>query len=242
MTSIGEERFRSGLEDYWARRDAQTAKQKASGKVDAGTRGSVTGGAHLHALTALIGEVFVENGFSRDSIRTKGMELPGFYRPTKNWDLVVVERGILVAAIEFKSQVGSVGNNFNNRTEEAIGNAIDLRRAYAAGSLGEVPPWLAYAFVLEEAPQSSRPVRVAPTSFATDTAFAGTSYRDRYQILCRRLLSEGLYDAAWLVISSRVPGSHITEPDTSLSFAALEAAIAKRAAFIRRLRGGGCGV
>ena len=54
-----------------------------------------------------------------------------FYRPTKKWDLVVIDRGMLVAAVELKSQVGpSFGNNFNNRTEEAIGNAVDVWRAY----------------------------------------------------------------------------------------------------------------
>jgi hypothetical protein len=235
VTSIAEGRFQAAIDEYWATREAQTAKQLASGKADAGTRGSVTGGAHLHALTTLIGEIFVENGFPRHSIRLKGMELPGFYRPTKNWDLVVIEGNILVAAIELKSQVGSVGNNFNNRTEEAIGNAIDLRRAYEAGLLGRVPPWLGYVFVLEESPKSNNPVRIASTPFNTDEVFARTSYRDRYQVLCRRLLSDGLYDAACFVTTSRVAGSRMMQPDPALSFAALQEAITKRAAFVRGL-------
>jgi Restriction endonuclease XhoI len=237
MTSFAEDRFQIALDEYRVTREAQTAKQLASGRIDAGTRGSVTGGAHLHALANLLGEIFVENGFAPQSIKQKGMELPGFYRPTKNWDLVVVERGILVAAIELKSQSGSVSNNFNNRTEEAIGNALDLRRAYQAGSLGGVPPWLGYVFVLEESPKSNSPVRVASTPFGTDEAFRHTSYQDRYQILCRRLVSDGLYDAACFVTTSRVAGSRITHPDPSLSFSALQAAIADRAASVRRLLG-----
>jgi hypothetical protein len=236
MTSFAEERFQAAINDYWTTREAQTAKQLASGKVDAGTRGSVTGGAHLHALTTLIGEIFIESGFQRNSIRQKGMELPGFYRPTKNWDLVVFEEDILVAAIELKSQVGSVSNNFNNRTEEAIGNAIDLRRAYEAGLLGKVHPWLGYVFVLEESTQSSNAVRIARTPFATDEDFTGTSYRDRYQILCRRLVRDGLYDAACFVTTSRVPGSRMTQPDPTLSFTALQQAIAERVAFVRGLQ------
>lgn len=236
MASIAEGRFQAAIDEYWATREAQTAKQKAAGKVDAGTRGSVTGGTHLHALTALLAEVFVESGFPEYSVKPKGMELPGFYRPTKNWDLVVFEGDILVAAIELKSQVGSVSNNFNNRTEEAIGNAIDLRRAYEAGLLGRVPPWLGYVFVLEESPQSSNPVRVGSTPFTTDAAFSGTSYRDRYQILCRRLVSDGLYDAACFATSSRIPGSRIGQPDPALSFAAFQEAIADRIAFIRTLQ------
>ncbi|WP_430626426.1 PaeR7I family type II restriction endonuclease [Sulfobacillus thermotolerans] len=56
------------------------------------------------------------------------LELPGFYRPAKQWDLVVVRHhpsGVkrLVATIEVKSHVGSFSNNFNNRTEEAMGSS-----------------------------------------------------------------------------------------------------------------------
>ncbi|TCM33223.1 PaeR7I family type II restriction endonuclease [Kribbella sp. VKM Ac-2568] len=57
--------------------------------------------------------------------RSAVIPLPGFYRRAKEWDIVTY-RGILVAAVECKSQVGSFGNNFNNRTEEAIGNAVSI--------------------------------------------------------------------------------------------------------------------
>ena len=99
----------------------------------------------------------MEAGFAPSAIRrTGGIELPGFYRPTKSWDLVVIENDILVAAIEFKSQVGpSFGNNFNNRTEEALGNAVDVWRAYEEGTFGSVRPWLGYIFFLEEAKKST---------------------------------------------------------------------------------------
>jgi len=206
--------------------------------IDAGTRGTVTGGGHLDDLAVLLEEIFIESGFPPQAIRrSNGVELPGFYRPTKKWDLVVIDDGILVAAIELKSQVGpSFGNNFNNRTEEAIGNAIDLRRAYEAGSLGTVPPWLGYVFLLEEAPRSTVPVRVAATPFQTDGAFSNTSYKERYQILCRRILSDGLYDAACFVTSTKDPASPIHQPDPALSFNALRSAIAARAAYIRELR------
>ena len=51
--------------------------------------------------------------------------------------MLVIDRDQLIAALEFKSQVGpSFGNNFNNRTEEAIGTAHDLWTAYREGALG----------------------------------------------------------------------------------------------------------
>lgn len=236
MTSIFEDQIQAGLNDWLAIRNAQTAKQLASGKMDAGTRGAVTGGAHLHSLTQAIGEMFVASGIQPHSIKARGMELPGFYRPSKNWDLVVVEDGVLVAAIEFKSQVGSFGNNFNNRTEEAIGNAVDLRRAYEAGFLGTVPPWIGYVFVVEDSPKSANPVRVARTPFQTDSVFTGTSYQDRYQLLLRRLVREGLYDAACFLTQSQVPGTLMSQPDPTLSIESLEKAITERVTFIRGIR------
>jgi len=62
------------------------------------------------------------------------LELPGYYRSEKKWDLIALSGGELVAAMEFKSQVGpSFGNNFNNRCEEAIGSATDFWVAFREG-------------------------------------------------------------------------------------------------------------
>ena len=234
-------RFEQAVRSYWRVRDAQAAKQLEAGKVDAGTRGSVTGGGHLDAVAELLEELFIAAGFSPHAVRrTSSIELPGFYRPTKKWDLVVVDEGRLVAAIELKSQVGpSFGNNFNNRTEEAIGNAVDVWRAYEEGTFGGVRPWLGYIFLLEEAPKSTAPVRVAKSVFPVEPVFHSTSYKDRYGILCQRLMRERLYDAACFITSSREPDSPIHQPDTELSFAAFSAAIAGRAAFIKALPPGG---
>ena len=238
MSSPAEARFEAAVRSYWQVRDAQAARQVASGKVDAGTRGAVTGGGHLNGVATLLEELFIENGFPAHTIkRTSSIELPGFYRPTKKWDLVVIDDGKLVAAIELKSQVGpSFGNNFNNRTEEAIGNAVDVWRAYEEGTFGGVRPWLGYVFLLEEDPRSTAPVRLAKTVFPVERVFENTSYKDRYRILCQRLVRERLYDVACFSTSSRVPGSPIHQPDPELSFNALRAAIAGRATFIKALK------
>ena len=64
----------------------------------------------------------------------------------------MVSDGQLVTAMEFKSQVGpSFGNNFNNRSEEAIGSATDIWVAYREGRFGKTPtPFLGYFFLLED--------------------------------------------------------------------------------------------
>lgn len=141
--------------------------------------------------------------------RTGIIPLPGFYRRAKNWDIVVTFERILVAAIECKSQVGSFGNNFNNRTEEAIGNAVDLWRGYEAGYVGNVRPWLGFVFVIEHAPNSTSIVRDQGTPvYRTDPVFDNSSYIDRYGILFDRLVRERLYDATCLV--STVKGRAFT--------------------------------
>ena len=45
--------------------------------------------------------------FANSTIHATGMlQLPGFFRPTKEWDMLIVRDGILLAALELKSQVG----------------------------------------------------------------------------------------------------------------------------------------
>jgi len=110
---------------YWGTRLAQRKKQEQNGKADQGLRSAVTGGAQMDGFIDLFTEVTVRAGIPEQFIfRKKAVELPGFFRPTKEWDLLVVREQTLIAAIEAKSQVGpSFGNNFNNRAEEAIGSA-----------------------------------------------------------------------------------------------------------------------
>lgn len=89
-------------------------------KIAAGTRGVVTGGAQMTALEQLVVDILKQAGLNQFDIRTKReLALPGYYHPEKQWDLLVASKGLLVTAIEFKSQIGpSFGNNFNNRVHE----------------------------------------------------------------------------------------------------------------------------
>ncbi len=226
---------------FWDARSRAAAKQVAAGKADAGLRGAVTAGGHLAAMEDIVIDEFTAAGFGPDTVHRKtGVELPGYYRPAKKWDIVVIDEGHLVAAIEFKSQVGpSFGNNFNNRIEEAIGSAVDIWRAYEEGTFGPVRPWLGYFFLLEEAPASTRPISLPTTAFPVEQIFNGTSYRDRYQVLCRRLLRERLYDAACFLTSSPTSQSPINEPDDELTFARFAAKIAGRSAEIQAIKATG---
>jgi hypothetical protein len=136
------------------------------------------------------------------------LTLPGYFRPTKIWDLVVVHEGKLVAALEFKSQVGpSFGNNFNNRAEEAIGSGLDFWTAYREGAFGQQGrPFLGWLTLVEDAEKSRQPVGDDCEQFVVFPEFNGASYLERYEVLCRKLVMEQLYSAAALIAAPRSGG------------------------------------
>lgn len=236
-----ETRLQEAIQGYWNTRDRNKEKQKLSGKIDAGSRGEVTGGAQMADLEGLISEILCEEGLDKHDIRTRTyLELPGYFRATKKWDLVVVSRGQLVLAMEFKSQAGkSIGNNVNNRSEEAVGSAKDLWTAYREGRFGISPtPFLGYFFLLEDREAVNKPVINKEPHFSVDAEFAGKpkakkgksthegiSYSKRYEILCRRLVHERLYSSACFALATNSNPTIVTQPAIDLSFQRFVAAI-----------------
>ena len=156
---------------------------------------------------ALIQDVVRANGLfdAHMMIGRRMLCLPGFFRPTKLWDLLRINERRLVAALELKSQVGpSFGNNFNNRTEEAIGTAVDLWTAFREGAFGEAPrPFVGWLMLVEDAPESRSVVRDTSPHFNVFPDFRGASYLKRYNILCRKLAQERLYSTATIIASPR---------------------------------------
>lgn len=197
-----------GIRHFWKSRSDAAQAQEKRGKLDQGNRSGVTAGKNLDGFAAMVRQIIVDNGIDDVQVLTGGratLTIPGFFRPTKNWDLMVIRHGKLIAAIEFKSQVGpSFGNNFNNRVEEALGNATDLLTAYREGAFGEGSrPFIGFFFVLEDCEESTRPVSFSSPHFAAFPEFEGTSYAERYEILCRKLVQESLYDGASLALTAR---------------------------------------
>jgi len=205
-----EKHAREATRFFWVSREEASTKQKNSGVEDAGERSAVTAGKNMDGFAKLVTEVITANGIDSSYIFTSGkvVSLPGYFRPIKAWDLLVVFEGKLLAAIEFKSQIGpSFGNNFNNRVEEAIGNATDLWTAYRDGAfLTHHRPFLGYLMFLEDCNKSMEPVRKKATYFSIMPEFEHTSYAARYDLFCKKLVEERLYSAACLVMSSRKSG------------------------------------
>jgi len=214
------------VQSYWQTRRMQARKQETGGKADQGARAAVTGGAQMNGFIQLVTELIMESGVSQEHIfHKKALELPGFFRPTKEWDLLVVRDGQLILALEAKSQVGpSFGNNFNNRTEEAMGSALDLWTAFREGAFNKtVKPWLGYLFLLEDCPGSQRPVKVKEPHFEVLPEFKKASYAKRYELFCRKLVRERHYSAASFLLSDRERGLRgtYTEPADDLAFTLL---------------------
>jgi len=208
---------------YWLTRRAQKEKQKKRGVSDAGLRSAVTGGAQMDGFIRLFRELIVDSGIDSQYIyEKKALELPGFFRPTKEWDLLVIKKGQLIVAIEAKSQVGpSFGNNFNNRTEEAMGSALDLWTAFREGAFnGGTQPFIGYFFMLEDCKASTRPVKVREPHFKVFPEFVGASYMKRYELFCRKLILERHYTSSSFITSGNDNGIEgvYKQPAKDLSF------------------------
>jgi hypothetical protein len=236
-----EKRVGEAIKLFWTTRDKQSESQGTdSGKKDAGLRAAVTGGKHLDGFTEICHDLFVKNGVPEAHVYwNQKRELPGYYRAEKNWDLIVVANGRLLAVIEFKAQVGpSFGNNINNRVEEAVGNATDLWAAFREGAFEPSErPWLGYVFILEDCDGSNRPIETRGPHFPVFPEFKSASYAKRYEIFLTKLLRERLYDGACLLLTNRADGlkGKFRSPTKEIQFTTFAAGLAARAITFSKL-------
>lgn len=217
------EQLAKAVKRFWTQRNQQAKDQaKNQSRPDRSGRRAVTGGKHLDGFRELVVSIVSTAGLQRSEILwQQRTEIPGWFRAEKNWDLLILADRKLIAGIEFKSQVGSFGNNFNNRSEEAIGSATDLWAAYEKGAFQPSErPWLGYFMLLEDAPGSNRPVGVKEPHFAIFPEFREATYAMRYELLLTKLIRSRLYDAACFLMSSRESGRKgiYREPNEELSF------------------------
>lgn len=236
-----EKRLKKAIKHFWTTRGTQAVRQGGDqGDKDRGNRGAVTGGKHLDGLGGLVAALLEEAGLQRATIYwRKKTELPGWYRAEKSWDLLVVADGRLVAIVEFKSHVGSFGNNFNNRVEESLGNAVDLWSAYEEGAFRPSDrPWLGYFMLLEDSPKSTSPVRVREPHFSVFPEFKSSSYAERYSQLLTKLVRARLYDAACLILSPRTASRNgqYREINPELTFQAFATSLLARAISVARMQ------
>lgn len=219
-----EPRVRSAVKHYWGTLTTQAGRQGvATGRTDTGNRNAVTGGKQMDGFCELLMGVLADNGITKPVIhRHSRLEIPGYFRPTKKWDMLIFHGELLLAVIEFKSQRGpSFGNNFNNRAEEAVGTANDALVAYRERAFGDQAPkpWLGWLMLLEDCDDSQQSVGVAEPHFPVFPEFKDSSYAKRYEILLRKLRLENLFNETALILTkeSEAASGAYSEPAADLS-------------------------
>ncbi|MEK6744071.1 MAG: PaeR7I family type II restriction endonuclease [Nitrospirota bacterium] len=184
---------RSAVKTFW------TSSKKA------GTKNRAAG--NMAGFIDLVIDVVHANGLTDADIikKSKRPVLPGHFCPTQSWDLLVMNHGNLIAALKYESLVSmSFAKNSNCGCKDALSIAMDLQAAYRQGTFGEYRrPFVGYLIFLEDGPAVRSPVKDVSPNYRLLPEFRSASYADRYKILCEKLIAEGLYTAASVILSPR---------------------------------------
>jgi hypothetical protein len=207
---------------YWATLSNQEDAQRESENSTRGRRAQVLGGDQMSGFEGLVEDVLVENGLPRESVvHDHAATLPGYYRPTKRWDIAVVHDDQLLAAIEFKSIASSFGNNLNNRAEEAVGSNTDLYQAYEEGVFEPSPaPWVGYLILMADNEDSNNVPRLHEPNFPADDEFQDATYIDRVEQLCLRMVRQRITDGSAFLLTDKEGGleGEYSQPNEELQF------------------------
>jgi hypothetical protein len=203
------EELSDAVQYYWETRSGQAEEQRQSENSTRGRRAEVLGGQQMDGFAGLIEDILVEEvGIPRSSVKHDyHATLPGYFRHEKEWDTAVVHEDELFAAIEYKSQASSFGNNLNNRAEEAIGSNTDLIQAYEEGLFAPSPqPWIGYLFLMADVEESRAPTRLREPNFEADEEFQDASYIDRAELLLLRMVRQRLINNGAFILSDQEQG------------------------------------
>lgn len=199
-------------------------------------REGVRSGKTLDAFVGLLKWIVHSHGL-QDAIVLTGRkaQIPGFFRPTKSWDVLIMNHGTLIAAIELKSIADSFGKNANNRNEEALGSGVDIKEAFEEDAFeGLTRLFTGYLILVEDCQETRASVQIQMKQFRAMEEFMlnpetredvyvrnaegefpaidGVSYINRFDILCRRLMQKNLYTAASVI---KTPRSAIADGEYS---------------------------
>ncbi|MCD8388201.1 MAG: PaeR7I family type II restriction endonuclease, partial [Bacteroidales bacterium] len=186
----------NAIDFFWEMREKQSAVSS-----DNTQHGAVLGGKQLDGFIELLSTIANRMGIGSEYIHKKGNILPGFYRPSKDWDLLILTpKKKVVSVIELKSQIGSYGNNFNNRIEEALGSSVDFWATYRDAQMPfSSTPWLGYLLVIGKDAKSERIVTSKKPLYPMLKEFENTSYLERYDIFARKLICEKDYSSVGII-------------------------------------------
>ena len=227
-------------------------------------REGVRGGKTLDAFVDLLTWVVHGHGLPDAIVLTgRNAQLPGFFRPTKSWDVLIMNQGTLIAAIKLKSIADSFGKNANNRNEEALGSGVDIKEAFEENAFeGLVRLFTGYLILVEDCEETHASVQIQIKHFRAMKEFTlnpdvrnkvyvrnikgdfpsinGVSYMNRFDILCRRLMQKNLYTAASVIKSPRsaIKNGEYSDVTRETSIKAFLASLASHAETIAAIQEG----
>lgn len=184
--------------NWWKAKNAFAAKLVAEGRDGIGAQ--ARDAKHMQSLAAFVRQMFLDAGLQDHEVGVDTI-IPGYYRRSKNWDVVAVHKGHLVGVVELKSQEKSPGNNANNRIEEAIGSASDAHTLQEMRqTFGRLGVWAAWCMVFNRSCEPiGRRKGVVSKHFPVDPAFEDFTYAGQYATAIERFIAQNLYQAGWMV-------------------------------------------
>jgi restriction endonuclease XhoI-like protein len=98
--------IKEAIKHFWSTRDRQSESQgTATGLRDTGARSAVTGGKQMDGFVAIVRKLLIKAGLPDAAIFSeRRLELPGYFRAEKKWDLVVVVDGALLAYFYYRQE------------------------------------------------------------------------------------------------------------------------------------------
>lgn len=188
------------LVNWWAEKNAAVSALVETGKENTGAQ--ARSARHMLGLNNYVKQIFIDAGLKEHEVKVDTV-IPGYFRRSKNWDIVAVHKGRLVGIVELKSQATSPGNNANNRIEEAIGSPVDARMFHEVTSaFGELGIWAAWGMVFnrdQEDITGKKRSGVRSQHFTLDPIFEPFTYAGQYGTMIQRLIAQNIYDAGWMV-------------------------------------------
>lgn len=191
------------LVNWWTAKNEVVARLASAGKSDTGAQ--ARNALHMQSIALFVRQMFIDAGLAEDDVTVDSI-VPGYYRRSKNWDVVAMHKGHLVGVVELKSQASSPGNNANNRIEEAIGSSVDVKAVQElTGAFGSLGVWAAWCMTFNRDTESGNPIRSPRKSQVRfpvdDPAFDNMTYASQYAVAIERMVSQKVYDAGWMVVT-----------------------------------------
>src|SRR5262245_8626069 len=91
--------LRDAVRHFWLTRQHQSKRQGDTEVRDRGARGAVTGGKQMDGFVRLVRKLLTDAKVPEQCIAIdKRVELPGWFRAEKKWDLEIVHESELLAA------------------------------------------------------------------------------------------------------------------------------------------------